>query len=194
MFLHELVIKTRSFRRFHEDHPLSLETLKRLVNTARLTASASNLQPLRYVVSTDPTMNARIFPCLAWAGYLKDWDGPEERERPTGYVVVLGDKQHAKTSAWDLGIAAQTILLEATEIGLGGCMIGSIQKAALSDNINVPDGFEILLVIALGKPKEKVVLEELSQDGDIRYWRDDEGVHHVPKRDLASILVGRHGS
>ncbi len=73
-------------------------------------------------------------------------------------------------------------------------MIGSIQKGDLSGVIRVPDGFEILLVIALGKPKEKVVLEELSQDGDIRYWRDDEGVQHVPKRPLASIVVGRHGS
>ena len=90
MSLNELVIKTRSFRRFHEDHPLSLETLERLVDTARLTASASNLQPLRYVISTDPAMNARIFPCLAWAGYLKDRNGPVEGERPTGYIVVSG--------------------------------------------------------------------------------------------------------
>ena len=191
MTLRELVSRTRSFRRFYENHPLSLTTLEDLVDVARLTASAANLQPLRYMISVDPHVNAQIFPHLAWAAYLKDWDGPEEGERPTGYIVTLGDQRHAKTSTWDLGIAAQTILLGATEMGLGGCMIGSIKKDALAVALEVPEGYEILMVIALGRPKEKIMIERLGEDGDIKYWRDDKGVHHVPKRDLDSILLRR---
>jgi nitroreductase len=193
MTLRELVSRNRSFRRFYENHVLSLTDLEDLVDTARLTASAANLQPLRYILSTNPQTNTVIFEHLAWAAYLKDWKGPAEGDRPTGYIVVLGDAKHAKTSAWDLGIAAQTILLGATEMGLGGCMVGSVQKQALSQALEVPEGFEILLVIALGKPKEKIVLERLKEDGDIRYWRDEKGVHHVPKRDLDAILLARHG-
>ncbi|WP_028571018.1 nitroreductase family protein [Desulfonatronum lacustre] len=193
MTLRELVSRTRSFRRFYENHPLTLATLEDLVDTARLTASAANLQPLRYMISVDAHVNAQIFPHLAWAAYLKDWNGPEEGERPTGYIIVLGDQRYAKTSAWDLGIAAQTILLGSTELGLGGCMIGSLKKDALAATLETPEGFEILMVIALGRPKEKIVLERLGEAGDIKYWRDEKGVHHVPKRDLDSILLRRFG-
>ncbi|WP_045222200.1 nitroreductase family protein [Desulfonatronum thioautotrophicum] len=193
MTLRELVSRTRSFRRFYENHLLSLTTLEDLVDTARLTASAANLQPLRYMISVDPQVNAQIFAHLAWAAYLKDWNGPQEGERPAGYIVVLGDERHSKTSAWDLGIAAQTILLGATEMGLGGCMICSIKKDALAESLDSPPGFEILMVIALGRPKEKIVLERLVEQGNIQYWRDDKGVHHVPKRDLDSIVLRRFG-
>lgn len=193
MTLRELVSKTRSYRRFYENHPLTLKALEELVDTARLTASAANLQPLRYVLSVDPEMNARIFPLLTWAAYLKDWSGPAEGERPGGYIVILGDVQHAKTAAWDMGIAAQTIMLGAMENGIGGCMIGSVRKTELAKLLHAPEGFEVLLVLALGKPKEKVVLEQMGPDGDVHYWRDDKGTHHVPKRDLDSIILGRFG-
>ncbi|SDB58977.1 Nitroreductase [Desulfonatronum thiosulfatophilum] len=191
MTLRELVSRTRSFRRFYENHQLSLSILEDLVDMARLTASAANLQPLRYMISVDPQMNAQIFPQLAWAAYLQDWNGPSEGERPSGYIIVLGDERHSKTAAWDMGVAAQTILLGATETGLGGCMIGSIKKKELAEILAVPEGFEILLVLAIGRPKEKIVLEQLGEDGSIKYWRDDKGVHHVPKRDLDSIILAR---
>ncbi|HDQ39950.1 MAG TPA: nitroreductase family protein [Desulfonatronum sp.] len=193
MTLRELVSRTRSYRRFYENHALSLGALEELVDTARLTASAANLQPLRYILSVDPSMNARIFPLLSWAAYLKDWSGPDAGERPAGYIILMGDVKHLKTAVWDMGIAAQTILLSAMETGIGGCMIGSVQKTELAELLQVPEGFEILLSIALGKPKEKVVLEQMKQDGDVRYWRDNKGTHHVPKRDLESIVLGRYG-
>lgn len=132
-------------------------------------------------------------PSSPLAAYLTDWDGPEEGERPTGYIVLLGDRRHAQTSAWDMGIAAHIILLGAMEAGTLGCMIGSVRKSDLADLLHAPDGFEVLLVIALGKPKEKVVLERMGPDGDVRYWRDEKGTHHVPKRDLESIILARHG-
>jgi nitroreductase len=188
--IRDLILKNRSYRRFYQDIPVSLETLKELVDLARLSASGANWQPLKYILSCDPTTNARVFPTLAWAGYLKNWPGPEEGERPAAYIIILGDKTISQSFGCDPGIAAQSILLGATEMGLGGCMIGSIRKAELRQTMAIPAEYEILLVIALGRPKETVVLEAVGPTGDIRYWRDEHAVHHVPKRSLSEIIVG----
>lgn len=187
--LEELIRKNRSYRRFYQDVPVTMETLRELVNLARLSASAANLQPLKYILSCDAETNALIFPHTRWAGYLKDWPGPAEGERPAAYIIILGDTTITKSFGCDHGIAAQSIMLGATERGLGGCMIGSIDRDGLRRALNIPDHFEILLILALGKPKEQVVIEEVGPDGDIRYYRDQDGVHHVPKRALKDLIV-----
>jgi nitroreductase len=188
----ELVKENRSCRRFYEDHAVEPETLKEFVNLARMSASGANLQPLKYILSCDPQKNAEIFSCLAWAGYLKDWPGPEEGERPAAYILVLGDTSISESAGCDHGIAAQTILLGAREKGLAGCMLGSIDRNALRDSLNIPSQFKVLLVLAIGKPREQVVMENVGSDNSIRYWRDNEGVHHVPKRKLEDIIVAEH--
>jgi hypothetical protein len=134
-----------------------------------------------------------VFPLLGWAGYLKDWPGPAEGERPSAYIIVLGDKEIRRSFGCDHGIAAQSILLGATEKGLGGCIIGSVQKEGLREALEIPSRYEILLVIALGKPKETVVLEEIDPGGDIKYYRDEHGVHHVPKRSLDELILQEWG-
>lgn len=182
-----LIRKNRSYRRFHQNDEVSADTLKELVNLARLTGSAANLQPLKYVIANGPEKRESIFPCLSWAGYLKDWPGPKEGERPAAYIIVLGDTEIAKTIDCDHGIAAQTMLLAAVEKGLGGCMIGSINRPKLMEALNIPERYRVLLVLALGRPNEQVVIEEAR--GDIRYWRDERGVHHVPKRPLEEIIL-----
>ena len=187
--LENLIRKNRSYRRFHQDVPVDLETLRALVNLARLSASANNLQPLKYILSCEPETNARIFPHTRWAGYLKDWSGPAEGERPAAYIVILGDTEIRKSFGCDHGIAAQSIMLGAAERGLGGCMIGSIDKSGLRQVLDIPEQYEILLILALGRPKETVVLEEVGPDGDIRYYRDAQGVHHVPKRSLDELIL-----
>lgn len=191
MELRTLVTRNRSVRRFHQDFPLELKTLEGLVDLARLSASAGNHQPLKYLLSCDAHTNAAIFQHLAWAAYLHDWAGPVEGERPSGYILILGDRRIRENFGCDHGIAAQSILLGATEQGLGGCMIASIKKDGLRLALGIPQEYEILLALALGKPKETVVLETVGEDGDIRYWRDGQGVHHVPKRPLEAILVRR---
>lgn len=188
--LKDLVLMNRSYRRFHQEVAIERETLRELVDLARLSASALNLQPLKYILSCDPQTNAKIFPHLGWAGYLKDWPGPSEGERPSGYIIILGDTDISRSFGCDHGIAAQSILLGATEIGLGGCMIATVNRQELSKAIGIPPRYEILLVIALGKPKEKVVIEPVGIDGNIKYWRDSQGVHHVPKRALDEIIIG----
>ena len=188
--LRDLIIKNRSYRRFYQDVTVECATLQELVDLARLSASGSNLQALKFMLSCDADKNATIFACLGWAAYLKDWPGPAEGERPSAYIVILGDKEISSSFGVNPGIAAQSILLGATEKGLGGCIIGSIQKPELAQVLNLSPRFEILLVLALGKPKETVVLEALGPDGDIKYWRDSDGVHHVPKRSLDDIIIG----
>jgi nitroreductase len=186
----ELVQKNRSYRRFQQDVAIEMATLRGLVNLARLSASGANFQPLKYMLICTPERNALVFPHLAWAGYLRDWNGPDEGERPSGYIIILGDTEIKKGFGVDHGIASQSILLGATEKGLGGCIIASIEKSALRQALDIDPRYEILLVLALGKPKETVVIDPVGQDGDIKYWRDDNGVHHVPKRALDDIIVG----
>ncbi|MFC1999206.1 nitroreductase family protein [Chloroflexota bacterium] len=185
-----LIEKNRSRRRFYETAPISVETLRELVDLARLSASAANLQPLKYVLSCDPDKNALIFPHLAWAGYLTDWPGPAEGERPSAYIIILGDKEISSSAGCDHGIAAQNILLGVVEKELGGCIIASIQRDGLRRALTIPSRYDILLVLALGKPKEKTELETVGPSGDIKYWRNSEGVHHVPKRSLDDIIIG----
>lgn len=187
--LRDLVLRNRSYRRFDESYRIERETLVELIGLARCTPSAANRQPLKYILSADQKTNDRIFPCLLWAAYLKDWDGPGPGERPTAYIIILIDERITKDWWCDDGIAAQTILLGAVEQGLGGCMIGSIDKERLRQALNIPEHLTIRLVVALGKPAERVVLEDLEPGGDIRYWRDDTGGHHVPKRLLDEIIV-----
>jgi nitroreductase len=191
----DLIKQNRSFRRFHQNHVLDLETLTNLVDLARLSASAANLQPLRYILSVDSQKNSQIFSCLGWAAYLKDWNGPEEGERPSGYIIILSDSEKANDYVgYDCGIASQSILLGAREKGLAGCMIASIKRQQLRSLLNIDVRFKILLVIAIGEPKEEVVIETVGSDNSIRYWRDNAGVHHVPKRNLKDIIIDSYTS
>ncbi len=187
--IRELVTRNRSCRRFDQSVPVTRQTLEELVDLARLSPSAANLQPLKYILSCEPEMNARIFPHLAWAGYLKDWPGPSEGERPAAYIVILSDTQISRSAGCDHGIAAQSMLLGAVEKGLAGCMIGLIRRDDLRAELAIPEQYEILLVIALGQPKEKAVIEAVGPEGDIKYYRDNAGTHHVPKRALDELIL-----
>ena len=189
MNITELLKKNRSFRRFHEDRRLDRKTLVNLIKLSRLCPSAANRQPLKFLPVCSAEQTAEIFPHLLWAGALKDWPGPAEGERPAAYIVILGDTEITKNFNVDPGIVAQSMLLSAVEQGLGGCMIGSIDREGLRRTLNIPDRFAIVLVVALGYPKETVVLEDSKDAKDIDYWRDAEGVHHVPKRPLEELLV-----
>lgn len=188
MQLKDIIFRCRSYRRFDESHPVDTGTLESLIDLARLSSSGANRQPLKYIICNDPKGCERIFPYLAWAGYLKEWPGPEKGERPSSYIVVLGDRSITENFGIDHGIAAQSIMLGASELGLGGCMIQSISREGLREEIKLPDNFDILLVLAIGKPVEKVVLEEIKND-DVKYWRDADKTHHVPKRSLKDIIM-----
>ncbi len=187
--LKDLILNNRSYRRFFENEIITTEQLKQMIDNARLSPSGRNIQSLKYILSSDPAMNEQIFDCLAWAGYLKDWSGPEKGERPSAYIIMVNDKNISEGYLWDHGIAVQSILLTATEQGFGGCIIASVNKKKLRSVLEIHQQFEIIQAIALGKPKETVVIEELPSNGDVKYWRDENAVHHVPKRRLEDIIL-----
>ncbi len=187
--LEKLLLKNRSYRRFHQDEKISDSTLKKLVNYTRLCPSSGNFQPLKYYLSNTKENNEKIFSTVSWAGRLKNWNGPEEGEKPSAYIIILGDKNILKSFSIDPGIVAQTILLGAAESGLGGCMLGSIKKKILREKLSLSEQYEILLVVALGKPSEQVIIEETIEGKDVGYWRDEQDIHHVPKRKLEEIIV-----
>lgn len=189
MSIKDLLRQSRSYRRFHEDRPLEEKTLVDLVDMARFCPSAANRQPLKYMVAWTPQQNEKIFPYLRWAAALTDWPGPAADERPAGYIILLGDIGLTARFGSDGGIAAQSIMLAAAEQGLGGCMIASIDQEGLRLALELPKHLEVLLVLALGYPNETVVLEDAASAEGRPYWRDKQGVHHVPKRSLDEILV-----
>jgi nitroreductase len=188
MSLKDLVLKTRSYRRFDESKKVELKTLESLIDLARLSASGANRQPLKFLIYNTPETCGKIFPYLAWAGYLTDWPGPDKGERPSAYILILGDKSVTEIFGTDHGIAAQSIMLGATEAGIGGCMIQSIKREELRAEIRLPDKYEILLILALGTPVENVILDEI-KDNDVKYWRDSNRNHHVPKRSLKDLII-----
>lgn len=184
----DLIKKNRSIRRFKKGFKIPAKTLKELVGLARLSASAANLQPLKYIISSEENKNNKIFPNTKWAGYLQDWEGPSEDEKPSAYILILGDTAITKSFGCDHGIAAQNILLGAREKGLGGCIIGALKRKALHQSLKIPPRYEILLAIALGKPDEKVIVETAC-NGEIKYWRDEQNIMHVPKRSLEELIL-----
>lgn len=186
--LKDLILKNRSYRRFYQDEEVTVETLQELVDLARLSPSARNAQPLKYLLANTADINDKIFPHLSWAGYFKDWAGPEKGEQPSAYIVVLNDTDISANYFCDDGIATQSILLGAVEKGLGGCIIGSLNRLQLHRELKLSDNLKVVHVIALGKPKEEVEVESM-KDGDVKYWRDIQQKHHVPKRDLNDIII-----
>ncbi|MDI6774457.1 MAG: nitroreductase family protein [Verrucomicrobiota bacterium] len=187
--IRDLALRNRTCRRFQQNESVTMRTLLKLVDLARLSPSGGNMQPLKYILSCDREKNAMIFPHLAWAAYLKDWNGPAEGERPSAYIIVLCDTAIRQSADCDAGIACQSILFGATELELGGCIVGSVQRDKLRKALQIPANCEIALVIALGKRKEQARIEPVKADGDIKYWRDADGVHHVPKRALEGIVL-----
>ncbi len=185
----ELVKSNRSCRRFDNAFALNTQTLTDLVELARYTASGANNQPLKYIISSSREENDKIFSCLTWAAYLKEWKGPEPAEQPTGYIVILWDTTISNNFWCDHGIAAQTILLGARARGLAGCMFAAINIKKLKTLLGIGDHLEVKLVIALGKPVEQACIDDVDDGGDIRYFRDENQVHHVPKRKLEDLIL-----
>lgn len=186
-----LVTAARTCRRFVEDSPLHMSDLEWLADCARLTPSARNAQVLRYVLITG-RMVAEILPLTVWAGALKDWGGPHPGERPTGFLALLVPDEARELTFIDAGIAAQTVQLAATSRGWGCCIIASFQKNRLEELLHIPAGYKIELMLGLGVAKEERRIVPLPEDGSVSYWRDAEGVHYVPKRDLDDCIVGRY--
>lgn len=189
--LKQLVQSCRSYRKFDHTATISMRALEELVELARLCPSAANKQPLRFILSTSKADNDAIFACLKWAAYLTDWKGPAPAEQPSAYIIMINTAKDWDFAKFDLGITAQTMLLGAVEKGLGGCMLGAIDREKLRAHFSVDPEFEISLVLALGKPVEDVRIVDVPQDGSIKYYRDEAGTHYVPKRNQEELIMDR---
>lgn len=188
--LKELVKKNRSYRTFDPETDISRERLLEYIDTARLTPSAVNRQPLYYIPVTRNTAQ-RILPYTNWAKAL-DIKLPPDGKGPCAFIILCTDKVRTPNPApamRDIGIAAQTILLSAVEDGYGGCMIGSFDVTKLKGELSLGEDIDPQLLVALGKPAETVVLEDMEKDASTSYYRDENGVHHVPKRKLSDIVI-----
>jgi len=189
MNIQELVQKTRTCRRFIESEPISREQLLDWVDVGRVSASGGNRQPLRYILSWQPETNALIFPLLRWAALLPKFGAPPEGQRPTGYIVIVSEKAIGSGAAIDSGIACQSIRLAAEAAGYSSCVFQNILMEKLRTALKIPEMYEIIMVIAFGRPNETIVLEDMAAEDSTRYYRDEQDRHHVPKRPLAKVVV-----
>ena len=186
MDVYQLTISRRSIRRF-KDKAVPKPVLERCVNAARLTPSARNLQPLEYIIVSEEQLLTRVFSTLSWAAYIRPAGDPPPDQRPKAYIVILKDSNTGlASSVFDVGAAMENIMLVALAEGVGSCPFASVQRERLKGMLNIPDGYEIPLVIALGYPDESPVEEPFT--GSVEYWKDKDGVLHVPKKKLESIL------
>ena len=186
----ELVRATRTCRKFRQAEGLPEGTLTWLVECARLASCAGNAQALRFALAESAEACKAVYPALKWAALFKDWDGPAEGERPTGYIVIVGERgKRAQLNGIDAGIAAQTMQLAAQTRDIGSCILLSFHPAAVAKALDIPDTLEPLLVVALGLQKEVRVADTAKGPEDLAYWRDDKGVHHVPKLPLETLVL-----
>lgn len=182
----DLVEKTRSVRRFDQSRRVTLEQLRSMVEVARLTASARNTQPLKYVTVTNPALCEQLLEATGWAGALADGK-PKEGDKPTGYVIIFQDKEIAKNSLWDQGIVSYSMMLAAREQGIGGCIIATIFRDKMPE-MGLPENLEPVLVLGMGYPKEDIRIVEVT-NGSTIYYRDENLTHYVPKRSLEELLM-----
>jgi nitroreductase len=179
-------IKSRRTIRKYVQKDVPREVLLKCVDAARLSPSGANRQPLKYVIINDQELAKEVFGTLSWARYLPDYQ-PSDLEMPRAYIVIILDKGVFESAGHDVGIAAMSISMVAYDEGLGSCILGSVNREKLKRILRVPDGLDIILVVALGYPAENPVADEV-KDGNIKYWLDERRVLHVPKRDLEEVV------
>jgi len=184
----ELMLACRSYRRFNQNHMITQAELRDIIDHVRLMPSPANLQPLKFILINRRETCQAIFPHLKWAAYLENWEGPEEGERPAAYIVMLGNRKMSLHINWDYGIALQILMLSNTEKGYGGCAIAACNKKKIAEILEIPADYEIGCVVALGQPRETVVIDKVKH-GNIKYWRDGQDIHHVPKRSIDELIL-----
>ncbi len=189
----DLVKKNRSYRGYDESRRVTEAELREMVDCARLTASSVNMQPLKYYLAWEKEEVDRIQTLTAWARGLPEMTLPHEGMRPTAFIIICQDQKIQESLARfqkDVGIAAQTILLTAVEMGLGGCMIGNFSADSVRKELGFSEDLAPLLIVAIGKPAEKIILTEVGEGESVAYYRDENDVHYVPKRRLDDIIIG----
>ncbi len=184
--LSDLIVSRRTIRRFKPEL-IARSALEKIIAAGRLAPSAGNLQPLEFVAVADAEICRQIFPCLRWAAYIAPEGTPKPGEEPTAYVIPLVNLGvREKGYEYDVGAAMENMILAAWEEGIGSCWLISVERAKVAEILGVPEGYRIDSVLALGYPAERPVMEEFQ--GSIKYWKDEQGVLHVPKRKFQDVV------
>ena len=193
MNIYNNIITRRSIRQFKQEN-ISEEILRRLVNGGRLAPSASNLQPLEFFAVDDPVLRKKIFPCLKWAAYIAPKGNPEPGRQPVAYIFSLVNmKVRSKGYEYDVGAAMENMILTAWASGIASCWLLSLDRDRIRLVLDIPEHYKIDSVLALGYPDEESKIEDFS--GSVEYWKDAQGLFHVPKRRLEEVIhYNRFGS
>lgn len=192
MNVYEAAMKRRSVRRF-QDKPVPYDVLERCVDAGRLAPSAMNRQLCEYIIVDDKNM----LPTMA--GSITRWGGqPITRENslgansPKAYIIILINNRleteagnSRRVTLYDVGMAAENIMLVALEEGLGTCPVLAFKKSILKKALNIPADYDTALLLALGYPDESPRVEVST--GSVERWIDSQGVRHIPKRRLRDI-------
>ncbi len=189
--LTDLLMKNRSYRGYDHSRSVTRDELISLVEAARLCPSSGNIQPLKYYLAYEPAAVAAIQAETKWARGLPDMVLPHPGKEPAAFIVICQDADidtNLSRYQRDVGIVAQTMLLRAAELGLGGCMIGSFNAGPVHDALALAENIKPLLIIAIGKPDEEVILTD-AKDGNTAYYRDETDRHYVPKRVLTELII-----
>lgn len=184
-----LIKQNRTYRRFDEAVAIDRLQILRWLDIVRQTPSARNVQPLKYIIITDEALCHEITALQRWAAMLPEWEGPAVGERPRAYLLQLIDTDIAPAARFDEGIQLQALGLLAAEAGYGICILAGHGKGEITRRLDLPTHLSINAIVAIGKPHEEIILEEARSADDVRYWRDEAGRHHVPKRPLSELII-----
>lgn len=190
--LKDLVVKNRSYRGYDQNRVITRKELEVMVDCARLSPASVNVQPLKYYIAHEKDVVNKIQPHTNWARSLPELNLPYPGQEPTAFIIICQDLTISDAIARyqkDVGIVAQTILLQAVSMGLGGCMIGNYNPDVIKSTLQLSENMMPVLIIALGKPIEEIVIKEVEENESVKYYRDENGVHYVPKRKLSDIII-----
>ncbi|WP_449024805.1 nitroreductase family protein [Peptostreptococcus stomatis] len=187
----ELVKSNRTCRRYDGTKSITRQDLLDLVDLVRYAPCGKNKQALRFALVADEETKAKVFDNIFWAGYLRDWDGPVEGERPGGYILAFEDSNYGKAMTEDIGIAAQTLGLGARAEGKAVCIFRAYRENEIKEALGLGDNLKLVLVVAVGYPLEEVVIDDIHEGDDIKYYRDQDQVHHVPKIVTEDLLINK---
>lgn len=190
----DLIKKNRSVRGYDNSRDVTIEELREMVDCARLSASSVNMQPLKYILVNTVDGKARVLKQVSFAAKLSALKLPHRGSEPMAYIVICQDEQISKSETGflrDVGIVAQSITLAATELGLGACMLGYFSPDKLRQALDLSENLKPLLVISLGKSVEDIRIVEIEEGESTDYYRDEAGIHYVPKRKLDDVIITR---
>ena len=178
----------RTYRRF-EQRPVAPEILTEAVDAARIASCGANRQTVRYIIVESANAVAAVQPLVHWAAYLPSEQGaPNPDELPTAYIAILQDDNLPGASDVDVGLALGSLTAAAWAHGVGSCIMGAINRPALTELLALPEGVRLCYMVALGYPTHESHLVSM-QDGDVKYYLDDNRDFCVPKRGMEEVLL-----